>query len=159
MEERRNCEFFLIRYVPDAVKGEFANIGVLLREQGQADGAEVRFTRDWGRVRCLDPDADVSMLEGLEAEIRRRLLEGGGKAVLKEIEDSFSNAVQVTDARACLAESVAAQMEQLMKRYVEPRKRESVARQRGRAAIHGQMRRQFESAGVWDLMRKRIAAD
>ncbi len=33
--ERFQCEFFLIRYVPDVVKGEFANIGVLLREAGR----------------------------------------------------------------------------------------------------------------------------
>ena len=26
-----------------------------------------RFTRDWRRVRCLDPEADVEMLEALEA--------------------------------------------------------------------------------------------
>ncbi len=36
MAERTPCEFFLIRYVPDAVKGEFVNIGVLLREAGAA---------------------------------------------------------------------------------------------------------------------------
>ena len=34
MRERVQCEFFLIRYVPDVVKGEFVNIGVLLREAG-----------------------------------------------------------------------------------------------------------------------------
>ena len=34
MAERLQCEFSLIRYVPDVVKGEFANIGVVLREAG-----------------------------------------------------------------------------------------------------------------------------
>ena len=44
MRERIQCEFFLIRYVPDVVKGEFVNIGVLLREAGavKADSAAVR---------------------------------------------------------------------------------------------------------------------
>ena len=32
MAERVQYEFSLIRYVPDVVKGEFANIGVVLRE-------------------------------------------------------------------------------------------------------------------------------
>ena len=36
----------------------------------------MRFTRDWKRVRCLDPDVDVEMLEALEREIRERMLEG-----------------------------------------------------------------------------------
>ena len=34
MRDRVPCEFFLLRYVPDVVKGEFVNIGVLLRESG-----------------------------------------------------------------------------------------------------------------------------
>ena len=73
MAERIQCEFFLIRYVPDVVKGEFANIGVLLREAGRDDRAVVRFTRDWSRVKCMDADADIGLLEALEGEIGARL--------------------------------------------------------------------------------------
>ncbi len=161
--ERLPCEFFLIRYVPDVVKGEFANIGVVLREvsAGTAAGAVVRFTRDWSRVRCMDADADIGLLEALEGEIGARLLGGeasGIRPVMEMLEDTLSNSVQVTEARACLAESVAAEMEQLMRMYVEPLK-VKVSRQRtGRAAIAGAMRTEFERAGVWGLMRKRIAA-
>ena len=32
----------------------------------------MRFTRDWRRVRCLDPEADTALLEGMESELRRR---------------------------------------------------------------------------------------
>jgi Protein of unknown function (DUF3037) len=155
--ERRQCEFFLIRYVSDAVKNEFVNIGVLLREGGQT---EVRFTRDWQRVRCVDPDADTAMLEALEVEVRQRLAEVGGHGlpVMKTIEDSFSNSVQMTEAKACLAESIPAEMEQLMRLYVEQQKRPRETRKSGRGAILNGMRNQFDRAGVWDLMRKRIAA-
>ncbi len=156
MRERRPCEFFLIRYVPDPVKNEFVNIGVMLREQGAAEQA-VRFTRDWSRVRCVDPDADTAMLEALEADVRRSLSEPGSQA-MRLLEDSLSNGVQLTEAKGCLAESLPAQMEQLMQLYVEPRKREAVSRRSGRQAIHHAMRSQFERVGVWDLMRKRIAA-
>ena len=44
MASRHRCEFSLIRYVPDPVKNEFVNIGVLLRCEGA--GAAVRLTRD-----------------------------------------------------------------------------------------------------------------
>jgi len=55
LAERLQCEFFLIRYVPDVVKGEFTNIGVILREAGApATETVVRFTRDWARLRCMD---------------------------------------------------------------------------------------------------------
>jgi len=157
------CEFSLIRYVPDVVKGEFANIGVVLREAGSSS-AEVKFTRDWSRVRCIDPQADISMLESLESEIATRLADGvdvkvNAKPMLETLEDSLSNSVQLTEMRGTLAENLPAEMEQLMRMYVEPlrvapeRKKSS-----GRAAIAGEMRDAFERAGVWRLMRKRIRA-
>src|ERR1700742_4425483 len=125
--ERVQCEFFLIRYVPDVVKGEFANIGVLLREAGKDDRAEVRFTRDWSRVRCMDADADIGLLEALEGEIGARLQmraqdAPGIKPVMEVLQDTLSNSVQVTEMRACLAESLPAEIEQLMRMYVEPLK-------------------------------------
>jgi Protein of unknown function (DUF3037) len=168
--ELRQCEFFLVRYVPDPVKNEFVNIGVVLRDlggvvspgEGRPDTAVVRFTRDWGRVRCVDPEADVSLFEALESDIRRRLGESSARPdvqpVMSMIEDSFSNALQMTSPKACLAESMAAEVENLLKLYVETRKRPKVSRVTGRQTVYGQMRNQFERAGVWDLMRKRIAA-
>jgi len=163
VRERLPCEFFLIRYVPDVVKGEFANIGVLLREAGRDDGAVVRFTRDWSRVRCMDADADIGLLESLEGEIAARLRMGmvnapGIKPVIEILEDTLSNSVQITEVRACLAESVPAELEQLMRMYVEPLKVKAERKRTGRAAIAGAMRTEFERAGVWGLMRKRIAA-
>jgi hypothetical protein len=158
---RRNCEFQLLRYVPDAVRNEYVHIGVILREaagEDQPAQTEVRFTRDWRRVRCLDPDADTALLEGMEGELRRRLeFEPGGK-LMRILSESLSLNVQMTEPRAYLAESMPAGMEELMRLYIEPPARERTARVSGRAAIHARMRAEFEHAGVWDLMRKRIAA-
>jgi len=163
LRDRVPCEFFLIRYVPDVVKGEFTNIGVLLRESGRDDSAVVRFTRDWSRVRCMDMDADLGLLEALEGEIGARLQmrtqdAPGIKPVMEILEDTLSNSVQVTEVRACLAESLPAELEQLMQMYVEPLKVKADRKRTGRAAIAGAMRTEFERAGVWGLMRKRIAA-
>lgn len=163
MRERVQCEFFLIRYVPDVVKGEFTNIGVLLREAGRDESAVVRFTRDWSRVRCMDADADIGLLEGLEGEIGARLRVAsthapGIKPVMEILEDTLANSVQMTEVKACLAESLPAELEQLMKMYVEPLKVKTERKRTGRAAIAGVMRTEFERAGVWGLMRKRIAA-
>jgi Protein of unknown function (DUF3037) len=163
LAERVQCEFFLIRYVPDVVKGEFANIGVLLREAGRDDSAVVRFTRDWARVKCMDADADIGLLEALEGEIGARLRTVGKdapgiKPVMEILEDTLANSVQMTEVRACLAESLPAEIEQLMKMYVEPLRVKTERKRTGRAAIAGAMRTEFERAGVWGLMRKRIAA-
>ncbi len=160
MNDRLQCEFLLVRYMPDPVKNEFVNIGVLLREAARPESAEVRFTRDWGRVLCVDPDADTAMLEAMEAEMRQRLAgqDDGAKPLLAVIEDSFSHLLQITAPRACLAETLPAQMEELMRLYVEPRRARAKKELSGRTAIARTLRTRFERAGVWDLMRRRIAA-
>ena len=164
--QRRECEFRLLRYVPDAVRNEYVHIGVILREaaaEEQPGRSEVRFTHDWRRVKCLDPDADTALLEGMESELRRRLAdppldqEPAGR-LMRILEESLSLNIQMTEPKAYLAESVPAGMEELMRLYVEAPARERVSRLSGRAAIHARMRSEFERAGVWDLMRKRIAA-
>ncbi len=156
--DRRRCEFQLLRYVADAVRNEYVHIGVILREQGSGEPAEVRFTRDWRRVRCLDPEADTAVLEGMESELRRRFQEEPQGKLMRLLDESLSLSVQMTEPKAYLAESLPAGMDELMRLYVEPPPRERTARLSGRAAIQAKMRTEFERAGVWELLRKRIAA-
>jgi hypothetical protein len=160
VNDRLPCECFLVRYVPDPVKNEFVNIGVLLREAARPESAELRLTRDWSRVRCLDPGADTEMLEALETEMRQRLAgrDPDLKPLMTVIEDSFSHLLQLTEPKACLVESLAAGMEEMMRLYVEPRKLKGRAALSGRAALLRGMRTRFEQARVWELMRRRIAA-
>jgi hypothetical protein len=111
----------------------------------------------------MDADADLGLLEALEGEIGARLQmraqdAPGIKPVMEILEDTLSNSVQVTEVRVCLAESLPAELEQLMRMYVEPLKVKVDRKRTGRAAIAGAMRTEFERAGVWGLMRKRIAA-
>ena len=156
--QRRACEFHLLRYVPDAVRNEYVHIGVILREQGSQEAAEVKFTRDWRRVRCLDPDADTALLEGMESELRRRFQAQPDGNLMRLLNESLSLSVQMTESKAYLAESLPAGMDVLMKMYVVPPPREHMPRLSGRAAIQARMRAEFERAGVWELLRKRIAA-
>jgi hypothetical protein len=159
MAQRRRCEFQLIRYVPDPVRNEFVNIGVLLRA---AEGGQsmVRFTRDWGRVRCLDPDADTQMLEALEIEVSQRLESQPAdhpRPITAVLEESLSNGLQITESKAYLAETFLTGLEDLMGLYVDSPRRERSHRRGGRAALLATMRTRFEEAGVWNLMRKQIA--
>jgi hypothetical protein len=161
MSHRLQCAFQLVRYVPDPVRNEYVHIGVLLRDDGGR--LNLQFTRDWRRVRCLDPDADTSMLEGMEAELRRRLQEDlerpeGERKFTRILDESLSLGVQITEPKAYLAESLPAGMEELMRIYVEPPKRERVSRLSGRAAIQSAMRDEFERAQIWNMMRKQIRA-
>lgn len=155
LQERLACQFQLLRYVPDAVRNEFVHVGVILREGGRT---EVRLTHDWRRVRCLDPDADTNLLEAVEEDLRRRLSADTDGRQKKLLDESLSLNLQMTEPKAYLAESLPAGIEELMRMYVDPPKRERSERVGGRAAIHTRMRAEFEQAGVWDLLRKRIAA-
>src|SRR4051794_14784956 len=112
MAEKKQLEFFLLRYVPDAVKEEFVNIGLVMVEAGANGGfADVRFAKDWRRLRCLDPDADLEILESLGNEIRKQLpVTTDRDALFRKLQDSFSNLIQISALKACLSEDPALDM-------------------------------------------------
>jgi hypothetical protein len=150
--------FFLIRYVPDLSKGEFVNVGVVLLDQ-DSGFADVRFTRDWRRVRCLDPDADVEVLEALEGELRtvlRSAAELDRVFLFQKLPDWASNALQLTPMQGVLTDSPVAEIGRLAEMYCESGRRAGRREMSGRQVIYQAMRSSFEQAGVWDLMRKRI---
>ena len=60
--QMQNCKFLLLRYVPDPVKNEFVNIGLMLvPPQGEP---ELRFDENWARLLSLYPQADTELLDG-----------------------------------------------------------------------------------------------
>ena len=170
MAEYRQCEVYLLRYVPDAVKDEFVNLGVVLLESGEGDNlfTDVRFTRDWRRVRCLDPEVDVELLESFEGEIKRMLQSRATEIInyrgpmsrrdwlLRLLEDGLSNALQITPAKAVLTESPVAELGKLAQMYLESTRHERRT-QSGRRVIYAAMREAFEGVGVWALGRRDIA--
>ena len=164
MPQAAQCEFFLLRYVPDAVKNEFINVGVVLVQtdpNGSPAFADVRFTSDFARVRCLDPEADIEMLRALESEIRQRIKASPRQRaeLLQQIKQSFSNVIQVDEPKACVAEEPAREIEQLAQSYLEsskPGRASRPASASSRGAVLQAMRRSFEDAGVWPLMQKQI---
>jgi hypothetical protein len=173
MPELKQCEVYLLRYVPDAVKDEFVNLGVVLLETGEGDGlfTDVRFTRDWRRVRCLDPEADVELLESFEEEIRRMLQSRAAEVInyrgpmsrrdwlLRLLEDGLSNTLQITPAKAVLTESPQKELGELAQMYLESAShaRRAPATAGGRRVIYAAMREAFEGVGVWALGRRDIA--
>lgn len=154
--------FFLLRYVPDAVKDEFVNVGIVLVGGGVDAGyAGVRFTRDWRRVLCMDPGADLEWLQALEKDIRMRLQDAGGREdILFRLQDLCSNVIQVSATKGCLGAEPAQELESLAKLYLEaPPIRAGKRVPGGRQRILAAMRNAFEREGVWKLMRKDIAVE
>ncbi|HYA24090.1 MAG TPA: DUF3037 domain-containing protein [Terriglobales bacterium] len=155
MAEKRQLEFFLLRYVPDAVKEEFVNIGVVMFEPA-ANGhgfADVRFTRDWRRIWCLDPQADVEVLQALEHDIRKQIVDSHDRGILiRKLQDSFSNTIQITEMKACQTEKPQAEIEALATLYLEGPKSGRPRVLSGREHIVDRMQNEFRRVGVWELL-------
>jgi len=155
MTDKRKLEFFLLRYVPDAVKNEFVNIGVVMVEPGSNGSgfADVRFTKDWRRVKCMDPQVDVEMLEALEQELRRDVVELKDWATWsKKMEDSFSNVIQLSPVNTCWAEDPAVEIGLTATRYLEESRAGVVRELSARQKILGKMRDAFKQEGILDLL-------
>ena len=149
--QKQQCKFFLLRYVPDAIKNEFVNIGVvLLPPAGQP---ELRFARDWSRVQALDPQADTEMLEALRKEFS-----GGvdSEWLLSKIGDSFSNVLQASEPRGCLAASPTQEADELARMYLDAPRRPTAREKSARQAILQRMQLEFQREGVWQAMGKNI---
>jgi len=166
MADKRQLEFFLLRYVPNVAREEFVNIGVVMTESGGDGGgfAGLHFTADWRRARCLDPNIDVEMLEALGREMERRLKDVQQRALLlHEMMDSYSNTLQLSPIQRCVAENPAEELKDLARKLVEmptmwsPPK-ETRARKVGRRWIHAGMSEAFIAAGVWEFLVKDFAA-
>jgi hypothetical protein len=155
MAEKRQLEFFLLRYVPHAVRQEFVNIGVLMIEPG-ANGAvfaDVRFAKDWRRVRCIDPQADVEVIEALLSEIRKEVGEIRDRTMLlRRMEDSFSNVIQLSGPMQLMAEAPALEIEAMASMFVDEMKVTGGRVLTGRQRILGAMRDAWETAGVAALL-------
>jgi hypothetical protein len=121
LTELTPCEFFLFRYVPDVVKGEFINIGVLIRPVNDSHRPSLRFTCDWSRVQALDHDADTALLEAFGTEISERLKTESADTLLEGLLESLSNSIQIAGPQACLVDTMEAELDRLMLLFVESR--------------------------------------
>ncbi|PYV59731.1 MAG: hypothetical protein DMG91_00030 [Acidobacteria bacterium] len=118
MAEMKQLEFFLLRYVPDAVKGEFINFGVVLLEPG--GGGEIRLLKDWRRLLCADPDADLEWLQAMEKDIRDEVKSAVGREeFLRKMQDSFSNSVQLSAMQGVTSENMEAALHDLESLYLK----------------------------------------
>ena len=150
-----------MRYAPDPLKDESVNIGVVLRSSASEPVrfADVQFTTDWRRVRCLDPEAELETFTELERELRQVLQTGGPDCdwLMKRMEDTFSNAIQLAPAKAVLTESPQEELGILASMYLE-RQRRGTRVLSGRQAILRTMRSEFTKQGVWDFMLQDVKA-
>jgi hypothetical protein len=155
----KQFEFFVLRYVPDAVKQEFVNFGVALYEPGAiANGfGGVRVTRDWRRVRCHDPQVDIEMLEAVVADIRQCLLDPVQReGMLRRLLDPFSNLIQISTTQGVLAEDAEEELEILASMQLDTTIPVLKLPARGRPAILARMVDEFERRAILKLLMRDV---
>ena len=160
MAERKQLDFFLLRYMPNAVRGEFVNIALIMIEVNPVGFADVRFIPDWKTVERVDPDVDIEMLQTMERYIRGQMRDPGSRQVLlRKMEDSFSNLIQLSPRSICVTEEPAKEIEALTALYFRTVHPPSLRAPSARSRIWQEMRTAFEQEGILGAVMTDIAME
>lgn len=155
--DRRKLEFFLLRYVPNAAREEFVNIGLVMKETAGDGGgfAGVHFTQDWRRARCLHSDIDVELLEGIGRDIQSRVKNVQElPLLLHDLIDQYSNVIQISAARQCLTADPEKELKELASTLIEmswtpqAADRAEAPRKAGRRWLRSEMTAAFWAQGL-----------
>jgi len=157
----RACSYFLVRYVPDVAREEFLNIGVFLHSP-EEEFLDCLFTDDFHRVKRFHPQADMELLRELQPHFEQQIKEheSGLDGYIREMQESYSNLIQVTPPRTCLLSEPQTQLQDLFARYVGARLA-GPPPQDTRMRIKQRLKDAFRREGVLDhkLFERRIPAE
>ena len=165
MADLKQLEFYVLRYVPYVVRGDFISIGVLLVEP-RPNGfgfADVAMTSDWRRVQCLDRQVDIEVLQSLEPYIRMQLQHSQDVGMLlHKLADSFANMIQMSPREVCLAEDPARELKTLCSIYLEEPPSDIMPAaprpKREHAMILAGIEDALTQAGIWGLRIEKTSA-
>ena len=172
----------LLRYVPNLVRDEWVNIGVLLFDprSGERRMRMIEEPEEYARIRRLYPAADESLLRALRENLEERFAgaselfpQSTGAAnpasekkkpdwlkLLEKWNDSLSNAVQFATEKGVYAEDIDAEMERLYTDQVAPLRGASrVGTPGSRGVIRSYCAQVFKQARVWERLQKGVRAE
>ncbi len=163
MADERACEFYLLRYVPNIVRGEFVNLGVLVYDPQEKRLLPPRLLEDFRRVRRLHPWADLDVLAALERQIEAEAPQQNGalRAYLDRLQQ-YSNVLEFSEPKAVLTADPEAELERLFDTYVaEPHypSRVAAAVERSRAWIRSQLNTALRRAGLWEKLERGVRVE
>jgi hypothetical protein len=122
--ELQSCAYHIVRYAPNLVRDEWINIGVVLFDpaSGRVLRRLVEDPGEFARVRRLHPTADEELLRNLGGffDAPRNGGAGNGLAWLGKLEETLSNAVQLSPRRGILTGDFDAELDRLYREQVEP---------------------------------------
>ena len=158
--ELKECSYFLVRYVPDVVKQEFINIGLFLFCPAE-QFLDCLFSDDFRRINRFHAQADTQFLRDLQPHFEEQIdkHEEDLQGYIQEMQQSYSNLIQLSPPRTCLTADLGVQLQDLFERYVGARLA-GPTKQDTRMRIKHRMTESLRRCGVFDYksFEKRIPA-
>jgi hypothetical protein len=155
------CAYHVIRYTPNLVRDEWVNIGILVFDpaSGRVLRRLLEEPGEFARVRRLHPAADEAFLRGLPEvfETQSEGERGNALGYLVRLEQTLSNAVQLSPQKGLLAEDMDAELDRLYRDHVDPpRYSRAFEDLSTRNAIRTRANQVFRSAGIWPRLERRV---
>jgi hypothetical protein len=128
-ENQLNCRYRILRYVPNLIRDEWVNVGVLLEELPNADAAAANPRRELrlidedaeiARVRRLHPGVDENLLRALPSEFEMRLRAPAEQVstYLEKLDQTLSNTLQFGPQKGVLTDDFDIEIERLFREQV-----------------------------------------
>jgi len=158
----RGLAYHLLRYVPNLVRDEWVNIGVLVfnPRTGERRLRLIEEQVEYTRVRRLHPSADEAVLRNLRDDLEDCLDTEAAiplQKILKKCDETLSAAVQIAPQKGVLADDLDAELERLYTDHVAvPRAQYRVGQSGTRATIRGYCAQVFRQARIWDRVEKSV---
>jgi hypothetical protein len=161
-----------VRYIPNLVRGEFVNVGVLLFNAGTGE-RRFRFIEDqpeFNRVRRLHPGRNESVLRQFRGHLEERFQtaetfdflnhHSDWQQLVRKWDDSLSNVFELSSPTAVLATDLDAEMERLYDDHVALQSAPTrVGAPRSRSGVRAYCSQVFRQAGLWKYIEKSVHAE
>jgi hypothetical protein len=158
----RSCAYHVIRYIPNLVRDEWINIGILLFDPatGRALPRLMEEPEEFARVRRFHPTADQDLLRRLPEEFSAQFANGQSAANLARLQQTLSNAVQFSPQKGLLAQDLDAELDRLYRDHIEPpRHGRAIEDLTSRNAIRHHANQVFRTAGIWPRIERRLPVE
>src|SRR5229473_2514114 len=163
--------YHILRYVPDLVRDEWVNIGVLVfnPRTGERRLRVIEEQDEYNRVRRLHPQADETLLRALRDNLEDRFQSASANGsngdsanwqqLLGRWDDTLSNALQLAPQKGVFATDLDAELERLYSDHVAPQRAPSrVGAPDSRAQMRSYCSQVFRQARLWERIERSARA-
>ena len=123
-EKQQVLRYRILRYTPNLIRDEWANIGVLLEETAgpRCVARLIEDSSEIARIRRMHPGADENLLRALPGDFDAALRGPAEEAdrYIEKLDQTLSNALQFSPQRAVIAEDFDAELDRLYREHVAP---------------------------------------